>query len=421
MDASEGLVRRKIYDVAIARSHETPVLLLEGPRTVGKSTLLHQLASQLGGRTLDLDDIDARTAVAQDPGTMLGGQGPVLIDEYQHVPSVLDAIKTRLNVGAQPGQFVLTGSARHEALPRAAQALTGRLQRLQVDPLAQSEIDGTAPNLLSRLLSSPSETVAAAPSTTDRDEYIRRVVRGGFPIALSASSVPARGRWIDDYVRLTLERDVEELSKVRQAHALPTVLERVAGQTAQVLNTARIAHAVGLDEKTTRDYLRLLEAVFLLHLLPAWDRTLTKRTAARPKIHLLDTGICARLLRLSSGKLALREPAAATEFGHLLETFVVEEILKEAGWTDEITGFGHWRTRDGHEVDLVLETDEGRVLAFEVKAAARVGGDDFRGLRKLRELLGEGFVAGVALYTGARSYTYEDRLHVMPVDRLWNP
>ncbi len=149
------------------------------------------------------------------------------------------------------------------------------------------------------------------------------VARGGFPMVLTAATDRARGRWIDDYVRLTLERDAQELSKVRQAHTLPLILERAAGQTAQVLNTARMADATGIDGKTARDYLRLLEAVFLLRILPAWDRTLTKRTNARPKVHMLDTGVSSRLLRLTPEKLARREPAALTEFGHALETFAV--------------------------------------------------------------------------------------------------
>lgn len=415
----KDLVERRVFDVVLERSDESPVVLLEGPRAVGKSTLLQQLGGRLGGRILDLDDIDTREAVVQDPTTMLDGPGPVLIDEYQHAPIVLDVIKARMNASSRPGQFILTGSARHESLPRAAQALTGRLQRLPIFPLAQSEIDGTRPELLRRLVTAPSDVVPSAPSSTRREEYIDRIVRGGFPIALAAHSDRARWRWIDNYVRLTVERDAQELSRIRQAHTLPTVLERAAGQTAQVLNAARLAHGVGVDEKTARDYLRLLEAVFLLHLLPAWDRTLTKRTNVRPKVHMLDTGVSSRLLRLTPEKLARRESTALTEFGHLLETFVVEELLKEASWTDGIAGFGHWRTKDDLEADLVLEADDGSVVAFEVKASARVSGDDFRGLRKLRDLLGDAFVAGVALYTGARSYTYEDRLHVMPVDRLW--
>ncbi|MFT4166006.1 MAG: ATP-binding protein [Microlunatus sp.] len=419
MSEPGDLVSRRIYDVALERLHESPVVLLEGPRAVGKSTLLRQLADQLGARLLDLDDPDTRSAVNRDPTTMIGSDPVVLIDEYQHAPVVLDAIKARLNTSSRPGQFVLTGSARHEALPRAAQALTGRLQRLPILPLAQTELEGTRPDLVHRLLVGTSETVAAAPSSTSREEYIKRVARGGFPIALAAATDRARWRWIDDYVRLTLERDVRELSKVRQAHTLPLILERAAGQTAQILNVARMSELTGIDAKTARDYLRLLEAVFLLQIVPAWDRTLTKRTNARPKVHMLDTGVSTRLLRLTPEKLARREPTAMTEFGHALETFVVDELLKEVSWTEEIAGFGHWRTRDDLEVDLVLETEDGGVIAFEVKAQARVTGNDFAGLRKLRDLLKDTFIAGVALYTGARSYTYEDRLHVMPIDRLW--
>jgi predicted AAA+ superfamily ATPase len=421
-DRIDQLIPRRILDVALQRHAESPVLLLEGPRAVGKSTLLRQLAERVGGRILDLDDLDTRTAVARDPATMIDGDQVVLIDEYQHAAVVLDAIKARLNTTGRPGQFILAGSARHEALPRAAQALTGRLQRLPVLPLAQSELRDVRADLLLRLLVDPEAVVAAvarSTSTTTRDDYAAMVVGGGFPMAHAAPTDRARGRWIDDYVRLTLERDAQELSKVRQAHTLPLILERAAGQTAQVLNTARMADATGIDGKTARDYLRLLEAVFLLRILPAWDRTLTKRTNARPKVHLLDTGVSSRLLRLTPEKLARREPAALTEFGHALETFVVGELLKEASWTDDIVGSGHWRTRDGQEVDLVLESDDGGVIGFEVKAASRVSGADFAGLRKLRDTLGSSFVAGVALYTGARTFTYEDRLHVMPIDRIW--
>jgi predicted AAA+ superfamily ATPase len=420
-DANE-LVPRRILKVALERHRESPVLLLEGPRAVGKSTLLRQFAAAVEGRILDLDDLDTREAVARDPATMIDGDQVVLIDEYQHASVVLDAIKAKLNISGHPGQFVLTGSARHEALPRAAQALTGRLQRLPILPLAQSELARTGTNLLRKLLADPAaavESAAKAPSQTTREEYAAKVALGGFPLALAAATDRARGRWIDDYVRLTLERDVQELSKVRQAHTLPLILERAAGQTAQVLNAARMAEATGIDDKTARDYLRLLEAVFLLRILPAWDRTLTKRTNARPKVHLLDTGVSSRLLRLTPEKLARREPAALSEFGHALETFVVGEILKEASWTDDIVGYGHWRTRDDEEVDLVLEADDGGVIGFEVKASSRVAGDDFAGLRKLRDTLGASFIAGVALYAGPRSYTYDDRLHVMPIDRIW--
>jgi predicted AAA+ superfamily ATPase len=419
MDERERLVERRILDVVLDRMNDEPVVLLEGPRTVGKSTALRTLADRLGGAVLDLDDLATRDAVLTDPATMIGNPGLTCIDEYQHAPAVLDAIKAELNRSSRPGQFLLTGSARHESLPLAAQALTGRLHRMAIYPLAQSELEGTRPELLSRLFGDPNEVDAGGPSATTREEYIARVTRGGFPLALARATEPARNRWFDDYIRLTLERDVRELSKVRQARALPALLQRLAGQTAQVLNVTAAARDTQMDAHTARDYVRLLESVFLIYQLPAWGKTLTTRSATAPKIHVLDSGVAARLLRLAPDKLAHRDATSLTELGHLLETFVVGELLKEASWMDGIAGLGHWRTYDGVEVDLIVERDDGAVVAFEVKAAGRVPGDDFRGLRKLRDSLGEAFVAGVVLCTGGRGYTFEDRLHVLPIDRLW--
>jgi uncharacterized protein len=157
---------------------------------------------------LNLDDLDTRAAVSSDPATMTDETRPVLIDEYQHAPAALDAIKARLN---RSGQFILAGSARHEALPRAAQALTGRLHRLQVLPLAQNEIDQTHSQLLHHLLTDAKSAVRGKPSSTPREEYISRIVRGGFPIALAASGDRARRLHVLPIDRLWREQtDPEE-------------------------------------------------------------------------------------------------------------------------------------------------------------------------------------------------------------------
>lgn len=413
-----GIVDRRLLPVALTRTREEPVLLLQGPRSVGKSTLLHALAGQLDARVLDLDDVATRDAVAADPATFVAGDDVVCIDEYQHVPAVLDAIKAELNRDGRPGRYVLTGSARHEALPNVAQALTGRLHRLPVYPLSQGEIEGVNEEFLARVLDGDAPSLST-PTTTTRESYIERIVAGGFPALLTRAPGAGRSRWLDDYVRLTLERDVRELSRLEQAAVLPRLLERLAGQTGQVLNVARAASDLGIKERTADNYVRLLEAVFLIWRLPAWGTTLTARTAARPKIHVVDSGIAARLLRLTAEKLARRDPAALTELGHLLETFVVGELVKQASWLDGVAGLGHWRTRDGDEVDLVVERDDGSIVAFEIKAGQRVGSHELTPLRKLRDATGSAFIAGIALHLGEQSYQVEDRLHVTPVGAIW--
>lgn len=343
------------------------------------------------------------------------------IDEYQHVPAILDAIKAELNRDLRPGRFLLTGSTRHDALSLAAQSLTGRLHSVSVWPLSQGELAGVRENLLQAVFADPTTVVTSSPSAMVRADYIARISGGGFPIALSRATAASRSRWFDDYLRLVLERDVRELARIRQREQLPDLLRRLAGQTAQVLNLTSAANAARMDRTTAADYIRLLEAVFLVFRLESWGKTLRARVAGTPKIHLVDSGIAARLLRLTPERLGRMDATALTEFGHLLETFVVGELLKQASWLEGIAGAGHWRTHDGDEVDLVVERDDGRVVAFEVKASARVQERDMRPLRKLRDAVGDAFMAGVALYTGMHSFTFEDRLLVLPIDRIWQP
>ncbi len=414
------LVDRRVLPVALARLGEDPVVLLEGPRAVGKSTLLGQIAAVTDAVVLDLDDPATRDAVAADPATFVAGDQPVCVDEYQKAPEVLDAIKAELNRDGRPGRFVLTGSTRHDALPVAAQALTGRLSRLRIYPLSQAELAGSVGNVVAVLFDDARQVVAdSRAGSTDRAGYVERVVAGGMPIALQRPTKAGRGRWFDNYVALTLERDVQELRRVRQGDLLPQLLNRLAGQTGQVLNIDKAGRAAGLDHTTAENYTRLLEAVFLIHRLPAWGKTLSARSGKSPKVHVVDSGVGARLLRLTPDKLLRKDPAALTELGHLLETFAVGELLRLTSCIDDTTGVGHWRTHDGDEVDFVAERDDGRIIAFEVKAAARVSRRDVGPLAKLREATGDAFHAGIVLYTGTRAYTIDDRLHVLPLDCLW--
>lgn len=415
----EGAIARRIERVAVERLAEEPVIALQGPRAVGKTTVLRALASLHGVELIDLDDLPTRDAVASDPSTFVAGPPPVCIDEYQHAPVVLDAIKAELNRDGSPGRFAITGSTRHDALPQAAQALTGRLHLMEIHPFSQGEIRGIEEDFVETLFAHPAATVSARPSSTSRVDYVERVVTGGFPSALHRATESARARWFDDYVRLCLERDVFELARIQQKAALPVLFARLAAQTGQVLNLAAAGEASGLRKRTADNYTKLLEEMFLVYRLPSWGRTLRARAGALPKLHIVDSGLAARLLRLTVSRLARPDAAALQQFGHLLETFVVGEVRKQVSWMDDIAGIGHWRTRDGSEVDLVVERGDGSVIGLEVKAGSRVNRKDLSGLRILREALGDAFVAGAALYTGSRSYVADDRIYVLPIDRLW--
>lgn len=412
--------KRRILPIITELIEEEPVVLVEGPRTVGKSTLLNEIAASTGAPLLDLDEPAIRAAVTDDPSTFISGGPPLCVDEYQKVPLILDAIKARLNANPTEKGFLLTGSARHESLPRASQTLTGRLHRIQMYPLTQSEIEGSDENFLEYVFDNPDGAFAPYTTTSSRPNYIHRCIRGGFPMAVERTTTKQRNRWLDDYVRLTLERDVMELSKIRQAGLLPRLLAVLAGQTAQVLNVKKAASKLNMDETTAGSYVRLLEAVFLIHLLPGWGKTLSSRATAFPKIHVIDSAVAARLLRITPEKLAKNDPTALTEFGHLVESFVVGELIRQASWLDNIATLGHWRTIDNDEVDLVIERDDGQVVAAEVKAGVILGSKDIKPMLKLRESLGSLFHEGVVFTTGNASYTHPSGLRVVPIDRLWN-
>src|SRR5690606_27344045 len=184
-----------------------------------------------------------------------------LIDEFQHVPDILSAIKAELNRDLRPGRYILTGSTRYATLPAAAQSLTGRAHVLHVFPLSQGEICGQRETFLDVLLDDPRQLVTPEPSATSRAEYIERILGGGFPLPLSRATPAERGRWFRDYVNLIVTRDVLEIAKIRQRSALPRLLRRLAAQTGQVLKITEAARQSGLEQSTADRYVSLLEAV----------------------------------------------------------------------------------------------------------------------------------------------------------------
>jgi predicted AAA+ superfamily ATPase len=200
---------------------------------------------------------------------------------------------------------------------------------------------------------------------------------------------------------------------------LPRLLGQLAARSGQVLNITPVAGAIGLERSTAENYVTLLEAVFLIYRLPSWGTTLVSRVVKHSKVHMVDSGVMAWLLNLTPQKIAQSHPSTLTEYGHLLETFAVGEILKQVSWSDSPVAVGYFRTESGDEVDLVLERDDGQVIAFEIKAGTRVSGEDLRGLRLLKDRLGPRLQEAVILYSGQYAYRYEDWAWILPLSQIW--
>ncbi len=402
-------------DEALAAS---PVVAITGPRTSGKSTLARGLVDQRGGTLIDLDDPSVRALAQDDPQAFARGLSePVVIDEFQRVPDLLAAIKAELNVDRRPGRFLLTGSARHEVVPELADFLTGRIELLTLWPFAVAEVRPGMLSIVDRMFDG---TLLDARRTSGigRDELINLVLTGGYPIAATLPA-RARSRWFDNLATLIVERVGDDVSPVRRPEVLARFLRLTAARTAQLLNVAELGRDAGLGRDQAGEYLRLLKLVYLTVELPAWSVNLTSRVSKRPKLHLVDSGLAAHLHGVTASRLSPVDPAAASRFGALLETFVVMEVIKQLGWAEQPATAYHYRTADGIEVDLVLEAADGRVAAVEVKAGGRVTQRATAGLTHLRDRLGERFVAGIVLTTGSQAQRIGDRLATAPVDTLW--
>jgi predicted AAA+ superfamily ATPase len=241
------------------------------------------------------------------------------------------------------------------------------------------------------------------------------LVAGGFPTA-HARPDRARDRWYDAYLRTLTQRDVREFSRAQELEALPRLLRLLAARTAQEFNAADVARDLQMARTTLPTYVALLETVYLVYRLPAWSTNLSKKAIRHPKLHFVDAGLAAHLLGMGADALCRPDGIAA---GPLLESFVAGELARQRTWASAPIDLLHFRDRDGAEVDLVLESRDGRIAGVEVKCSATVTARDFRGLDLLHDRLGARFAHGVVLHLGDRTVPFGDRRTALPLAALW--
>lgn len=391
---------------------DRPVVLLNGARQVGKTTLVRDLAERAGSRYVTFDDATTVAAVRSDAAGFLEGlEESVVLDEVQRAPELFVAIKAAVDRDRRPGRFLLTGSADALLLPQLSDALVGRMEIVTLWPLSQGEIAGTA-DLFVDALFEPQLPRTRSPTPTP---LVDRVLAGGYPEVALMAAPDRRHAWFTSYVTTLLARDVRELARIDTLADLPRLLRLIASRSMALLNYANLARDVGLPQTTLKRHMALLQAVFLIRTLPPWHRNLGKRLVKTPKLLLIDSGLTAHLMGLDRARL----DDDRTLFGPLVESFVAMEIEKQLGWSRVTPALFHFRSHAGDEVDLVLEESSGRLVGVEVKAAASVSSADFRGLRTLADAVGPRFHRGVVLYTGHEVVPFGQRLHAVPVDALW--
>jgi predicted AAA+ superfamily ATPase len=391
---------------------DTAVVLVVGPRRAGKTTLVRTADGKT--RTyLTLDDQTVLDAARSDPIAFIRGLDHATIDEVQRAPELLLAIKKSVDEDRRPGRFLLTGSANILTLTKVADSLAGRMETIQLLPLARTELLGQKTTFLNSLFSAK---IPKPQNILLGEALIEAVLAGGFPEALDRANERRRITWGRSYLSSILTRDLRDIADVERLTEIPKFVRFLAEFSGQLVNYSKLGGDIQVSHKTAQRYVGLLEQIFLITTLEPWHSNRIKRIIKTPKLHFLDSG----LLAASYGLTAERVRQNRKLLGAPLESFVFSEVTKLMGASDMHLTPYHFRDQEMHEVDIVLERDDGALVGIEVKANATVASDDFSGLRKLAEATKHRFNFGIVLYDGDVVVPFGPRLAAAPVSCLWS-
>ncbi|WP_280305760.1 ATP-binding protein [Nocardia neocaledoniensis] len=410
MHHAADLLPRKASELVKEALIDTRVVIINGARQTGKSTLAEQCLRGLPEVTKRyLDEVRTRTSAAADPAAFLDAPGTMMIDEVQRVPDLWLSIKHAVDRDPRPGRFLLTGSARLLGLSNLGDSLPGRSETVELFPLSQGEIIGTPDGFVDAIFAAGTE-FRTGPSELRRRDYLTAAARGGYPEAIRRTASRRRAQFFSSYLDDIMTRDVHQVADIRRGSDMRRLIAALAAQTGGLLNYSRLSADLGIPVTTVRDYVDILELIYLIRLVPAWSANATTRAISTPKLTFTDSGLAAHLLT------GITNDATT---GAIVETFVLGELTRQLTWSTTMARLHHYRDRDGYEVDAVLEDNAGRVVAIEVKAAETVRTDDFRGLRSLQRRLGDRFHAGLVAYCGDQQLPFGDGLSAIPISALW--
>ncbi len=391
---------------------DTPVVLLSGPRQAGKTTLVRQFAKK-NRKFLTLDDELTLLAARQDPVGLVRSLDYAVIDEVQRAPALLLAIKKSVDEDRRPGRFLLTGSANLMTLPAVADSLAGRMETLTMLPLAGCEMHSSNGKWIDAIFD------GRTPKTKHPevgDALIEKVLRGGYPDAVSRATPRRRTVWAKQYVDALIQRDVRDIASIDKLDQLPRLLRSLAQMAGHLCNFTQLGGQVGLDSKTANKYVAVFEQMFLLRRVEPWSNNRLSRIIKTPKIQFIDSGLLSTLVDLTTASAA-RDRSL---FGRVLESYVYSELLKQATWAEGSYSLFAYRDKDQLEVDFVIENAAGQIVGVAVKATASVSAGDLAGLKKLAALSGKQFVTGLVLYDGSDTLPIGARLWAVPISSLWN-
>lgn len=408
------MIKRKITAKLLEALTDSPVVLIHGARQTGKSTLVKYLSeNDYPAKYLTFDDLSILSAAQSNPQDFISGYADnLVIDEVQRVPEIFLAIKSLVDKNRKAGKFILTGSANVLMLPKVSESLAGRIEILNLFPLAQSEISGVKNNFIDELFTNDFKPNY---SSRKRNELVNKMLTGGFPEMLKRKDRERQNAWFKSYITTILQRDVRDIANIEKLSDLPKLLGLFASRAGTLLNFAELSRSSAIPQTTLKRYVGLLDAIFMIYILPAWSGNLSKRLIKTPKLYLNDTGLLSHLIGFEPDKIL----SDSLSWGRLLENFLLMELLKQASWSKFNLSLYHFRYASGQEVDFVIERSDGKLVAVEVKATAKVAESDFKQIKVFADETGKRFLKGIVLYTGKEAIPFAKNLFALPVETLW--
>ena len=392
------------------------IVYVVGARQVGKSTLVRSIADKLGITYLTFDEAATRNSAEIDPeGFIRTLDLPVVVDEFQHVPQIIPAIKLVSDRANAKGLFLLTGSADIFKSARLQEALPGHLARVEMHPLSVTELRDVDSNFVEQIVNGELTQLGYM---LDRTVLADRILLGGFP-EVQSMSFRARLNWFQSYLRGRLHSDFETIYAPRGDHQvrLDNLIPALAARSAKLLRYSNLSTDDGINDKVVKNYVEALELMFVVHQLPAFRKN--PGTRGMPKLHFLDTGLAAFLMGFRNEN----QLSTSMEFGRLLETLVFNEIVRQSSWAApaSVMRINHFRDTRKREVDLIIADASNKLHGIEVKAAVTVTAGDFKGLASFAAYAGSQFASGTLLYNGERSLPFkvEDNIYwAIPLSNL---
>lgn len=394
------MVHRKIESTIVEMLKYFRVVAINGPRQSGKTTLQKKIAKSKEMDYYTFDDSETFDTVTNDTNGFIdyiSKEKNVAIDEVQMIPRVIPAIKMAVDSENRKGMFLLTGSSDMFKNSKIKESLAGRMASFNLFPLSYAEINNRDINIIDKLFSDNFNDFEIYKDTS-RESFISAVINGGYPEVYELPT-KAKKAWFDFYIKSRITKDIADFENVHldKIIHLDKLLKVLASQVGSIVNYTSIANSIGLADKTVRKYIGLLEALYIVKLIPAYSNNMLKRVIKSPKVHFIDSGLASYLLN-SSVEASL--VGKNEHLGNLVETFVYSELIKHQSYSEENIEIYHYRDQQQKEVDFVIESNSGDIVALEIKSGSTIKKEQFKGLLALAQTIKKKNFKGIVLYGG---------------------